>query len=489
MTRIATQVAGPALALALGAALLVGCTGSTADKAGGSGAPTVLHLGSNDRAGVSDTPVIQYFAAQVEELAGGTLHVQVILQAGGNDVPDTEAQIVRMVQAGKLDLGWIGSRAWDGFGVRSFQALQAPFLITDYTLLHRVATSEVAEEMLSGLESQDLVGLALVPDHLRHPDGLHGPLVALADFDGAGINDIPSRATDALLSALGATPVHLSNTDMGAGALRRVDGVERSFASAPGGIVTGNVTFFGKALTLFVSRPVFGRLTKVQRGVLRKAAQETLQHVVAAPPSENALAREFCANGGQIALASRRTLTELVRAAGPVYAALERDPQTKELIAEIRKLKAQTPPDPALAVPPGCAYPRQAPKAPRGKLRPPSLVNGTYHVVSTRADMLAFGPPASDPENLHPGVDTRILNNGRWLFPNGEPPQPQGTYTIRGNRITFVDTQRGLGESFIFSIDRDGTLHLEPVLPMDRGDQWVMAGEPWLRVGPPRPIP
>jgi len=23
------------------------------------------------------------------------------------------------------------------------------------------------------------------------------------------------------------------------------------------------------------------------------------------------------------------------------------------------------------------------------------------------------------------------------------------------------------------------------VLPMERGDQWVLAGEPWRRVGPP----
>jgi TRAP-type C4-dicarboxylate transport system substrate-binding protein len=487
ITTSATRIPSAALALALAAVFLAGCTGGTADKAGGSGAPTVLRLGSNDAANQPDTPVVRYFAAQVEELSGGSLRVDVLLQAAGNKVPNTEGRIVQKVRDGQLDLGWIGARAWDRFGVTSFQALQAPFLITDYTLLHRVATSPLAGEMLAGLERQDVVGLALVPDLLRHPVGMERPLVSLADFEGARLRDIPSNATDALLRALGATPAHLGNAAVGAGALRRVDGQELSLGNAYGGTaVTGNVTFFGKALTLFAGRAAFEALTDEQQNVLREAAARTLQHVVATPPSESALARRFCAENGRIVLASGDELAALVRAAQPVYTELERDAQTKRLIAAIRQLKATTDPDPPLVVPAGCSRPQQGAPAATGTRRPPSIVNGTYHVVSTRADMLAFGPPASDPENLHPGVDTRILNNGKWLFPNGDPPRPQGTYTIRGNRITFTSPGRVL--SFTFSRDSDGTLHLKPVLPMDRGDQWVMAGERWQRVGPPREI-
>ena len=489
MTGIRIQLAGPAVAVALCAVLLAGCSGGATDKAGGSGAPTVLRLGSNDAADAPDTPVVQYFAAQVERLSGGKLRVHVILHAAGDRVPDTEGRIVQMVRDGKLDLGWIGARAWDGFGVKSFQALQAPFLITDYALLDRVATSPLAGQMLVGLKSQNVVGLALVPDQLRHPVGLKRPLVSLADFEGARIRIQPSRATDALMSALGAVPMEVSNSAVvPARAHGRIDGEELSLGAAPGGsIVAGNVTFFGKALTLFVGRHIFETLTDGQRSVLRKAAERTLQHVVAAPPSESALARRFCDDNGRVVLASKHDLTELANAAQVVYTELEQDPQTKALIAQIGKLKASTTPGQLLIVPKGCSRPQRAATAASGKRRSPSILNGTYHVVFTRADALAFGSPANQPENLAgtPGVDTRILNDGKWLFPNGEPPLPQGTYTITGNRITFVTPRYGSVESFTFSLDRDGTLHLTPVLPMDRGDQWVMAGEPWRRVGPP----
>jgi hypothetical protein len=38
---------------------------------------------------------------------------------------------------------------------------------------------------------------------------------------------------------------------------------------------------------------------------------------------------------------------------------------------------------------------------------------------------------------------------------------------------------------FTFSRDPDGTLHLRAIPPMDPGDEWIMAGAPWKRVGPP----
>jgi len=54
---------------------------------------------------------------------------------------------------------------------------------------------------------------------------------------------------------------------------------------------------------------------------------------------------------------------------------------------------------------------------------------------------------------------------------------------VRGNVLTIRlanDMMR-----FTYVRDPNGTLHLTPILPMERGDQWIMAGAPWLRVGPP----
>src|SRR5664279_4639150 len=173
-------------AVGLGAILetviLVGCGSGRghpgADKAGPSHAPVVLTLGSRDSGSDPDTPIAEYFAAQVDELSSGRLRVHVILDAAGDDVPDTEMRIARMVRDGKLDLGWIGARVWDELGVTSFQALQAPFLIDNYALLDQVTSGPLAHEMLAGLTGKGVVGLALVPELLRHPVGLRRPFLS-----------------------------------------------------------------------------------------------------------------------------------------------------------------------------------------------------------------------------------------------------------------------------------------------------------------------
>ena len=245
------------LLVALGA-VATGCDFSgRGDKAGGSRAPVVLRLAVAYADDLPDAPAARWFASRVAKLSAGSLRVRVVFDAAGQQVVDPEGRVARMVRDGTFDLGWIGSRAWDGVGVKSFQALQAPFLVTSYALLDRIATGPLAARMLAGLDAHGFVGLALIPDRLRHPIGVEHPLRSRADFAGARVRVIPSRATDALMRALGATPVHVSNDAINnAMARHAIDGTERSLGSAwPGGrYLTANITFFPKALTLFAGR-------------------------------------------------------------------------------------------------------------------------------------------------------------------------------------------------------------------------------------------
>jgi C4-dicarboxylate-binding protein DctP len=489
------RFAGGLLAAAIVSAITAGCSfshaSSGADKAGGSNAPIVLSLADSDDPTQTDTPAVRFFASRVAKLSHGALRIQIKFQAAGDKIATVEQRTVRMVQAGTFDLGFVGARAWDQLGVTSFEALQAPFLVTSYPLLDRVVASGIADKMLNGLRSQHVIGLALIPDQLRHPVALKHPLISLSDFAGARVRIQPSRVTSSLMRALGATPVDVANGKVGSAiGHHRIDAEELALGNAfTPTTVTGNVTFFGKTLTLFAGGPAYQRLTADQRHVLREAAKQTVQHVIATSPTENALAAAFCRqSGARIALASKSQLAALVRASQPVYAELERDAETRAFITRIRRLRATTPAPPALVVPPSCGR-AQRPSPASGKLRSPSILNGTYHVHFTIHDALKFGPPASDPANLHDGVDTRVLRNGHFRWAVGEPSGPHGTYSIRGKRITFGDGPDGKPEWFVFSLDRDGTLHLKPVKPMDPGDQWVTAGEPWQRVGPPLPIP
>ncbi len=488
------RFAGGLLAAAIASAITAGCSFSHAsggaDKAGGSNAPIVLSLADSDDKTQPDTPAVRFFAAQVAKLSHGALRIQIKFQAAGDKSAEVEQHTVRMVQTGTFDLGWVGARAWDQLGVTSFEALQAPFLITSYPLLDRVVTSGIAHRMLNGLRGQHVIGLALIPDELRHPVALEHRLVSLSDFSGARVRIQPSRITSSLMRALGAIPVEVANANIASAiGSHQIDGEELALGNAPWtSTVTGNVTFFGKTLTLFAGGPAYRRLTADQRDVLREAAKQTLEHVTATSPTESGLAGAFCRqSGARIVFASKSQLAALVRASQPVYAELERNAETRSFIAKIRRLRATTPAPPRLVVPPSCERVQQ-PAPTTGKLRSPSVLNGTYHLRFTIRDERRFGLPVSERKA---GVETRVLRNGRWRFAVGEPSGPHGAYTIRGDRITFVGSNAAPhgGETFVFSLDRNGTLRLKPVPPMDPGDQWVTAGEPWQRVGPPLPIP
>ena len=467
--------------------LAAGCgSDGGGDKAGGTDAPVTLRLAVAYSAQEPDASAVRDFASRVKKLSGGSLRVRVVFDAAGHQSSAPEERVARMVRDGDFPLGWIAARAWDRRGVTSLQALQAPFLVDSQALLARIATGPLASRMLAGLDDDGYIGLALVPDRLRHPLGVRHPLASLEDFSGARVRVIPSRASDALMQALGATPVHVSNEDVHtAMSHREIDGSEIALGGtlAGGRYLTPNVTLFAKALTLFADRSAFDRLDDDQRSVIRRAAEQAVARVVAHPPSESALLREFC-EAGRVVMATDADAAALGTAAQRVYAQLERDALTKELIAGIRKLKAQTPATPAPVVAASCSQ-RAGPA--RGTTLRFASLDGTYRWVTTKAGALAVGGSADDPDLG--SVVTMTLRGNKWL--GGDTyGGDTGTYQIAGDQLIFDWPATGSTITISFKRRADGTLDVKPVLPMERGDRVVWASEPWKRVGPPvRTIP
>lgn len=334
---ILVAVVGPGLA---------GCSSGTTDAAdpvasASTVTPVTLSLGTGDPRGRPDTVVVEHFAEQVDQLSDGAMRIEITWQAAGESggADAFEQGIVGLVQAGELDLGWIATRAWDTVDVSSFQALQAPFLITDQSLLGQVLSNPIADEMLLGLEDVGLVGLGLYPDQLRHPVGYREPLRSVGDFDGAGIRLVPSNATEALVHAFGGEPVYGLNGDEIDAAIQNgeLDGTETSIGLAPeGSFLTGNVILFPRVNTLFASEDGLASLSDEQRTILEDAARATIDFA-ASTQSEDVTA--FCSAGGQIVAASDADITELTRAARPVLDMLMTDPQTAAFIEEIGVMK------------------------------------------------------------------------------------------------------------------------------------------------------
>ena len=472
------------VALVLAAGLLAGCSSGAADKAGGSSTPVVLRLADSNNSDQPDTGALEYFAAQVAKRSGGSLRIRITYLAAGSATPYVEERTIAAVRAGRFDLGWIGARAWDEVDVKSFRALQAPFLITSKRLLDRVVTSPLAGQMLASLARQNVVGVALVPDYLRHPAGMGRPLVSPADFHGARVRIQPSRVSAAVMKALGAVPVTISNSQIGyAIDQKRVDGQEVAMLSNPGGsVLAGNVLLFAKAMTLFANHDSYNRLTAVEQRMLRDAAAATVRHAVARNPTDAQIAEHFCFDRRRILLATPSELATLAREAQPVYRMLEADPQTRRFIQQIRAWKHTTPSDPAMSVPVGCRQ-KQRPAQSAGRLRAASLLDGTYRWVITRDDAHRYWGPQLNPGDTFPLIGTAILRHGTWRFTS--PEKDSGTYSIHGNRIRFDWPRVASVLVFTFTRDGDRTLHLKPVLPMDPGDQFVWAYKPWQRIAPP----
>jgi TRAP-type C4-dicarboxylate transport system substrate-binding protein len=475
-----------AVAVSLPVAGLMACSASresrSADKAGGIGNVVVLRLGNADTPDGGDRQALTYFARQAEERSGGTLRIDTTYAAAGRGLqrPDAEQEVARMVREGELDLGYVGADGWDELGVRSFAGLFAPLLIDDDALLNAVAKRGLAAEMLKGLRRLGVVGLALIPRSLGPPVGLERPFINPADFAGSRVAVTPSKATDTALRALGARPVHVSETATGkAVAGGRVDAELPPFDLLPvADVVAANVSLLPKLDTLFVNSDSLHALSDDQRRALRRAATRTVAHVIATRPTAQAALEDFCSvgrgasasGGGRAVLASNSDMAALRRATRPVYTTLRRDPRTSDVLERIGALKRSLPPAPSLRLPRGCSTPRPAP-AGRGTPRPPSELNGTYRW------------------QLKAGVTTMTLRDGKWQ--NGQGAEAdRGTYTVTANRISFVWPAVNSVLTFTYSADHDGTLHLTPLPSVERGDRHVWSSQPWRRIGPPvREIP
>jgi TRAP-type C4-dicarboxylate transport system substrate-binding protein len=476
---------------------------SGADKAGGvAPAPRVLRLGTPWTQDNPDAFTLQDFAKQVEKRSDGGLKVQIVYQAAGGATDDREARIGRLVQHAQLDLGYVDARAWDDLGVRSLRALAAPFLIRDDAALVGVVRSPLAGEMLAGLRQVGVIGLALMPYLLNHPVALRRPLVSPADFAGAHLAVFPSRATDQLVRTLGATPVHMDPLG-GPGTIppAATDGqIHMIFGAVPHGILTANVNLPPDVKTLVINTAALDSLAPgARRAVLDSARAVGASYLPPDRFSEAEIIEAGCtkpageAPWARIVIASPGQIAALARTTQPIYAQLEQDPQTRSLIARIRTLEASLPATAPLRIPAaGCRPPAHRPAA--GKPRPANVINGTYRYIITKDDVRSHGAESDrNPAGLaqYPSCFSVTLRDGRWLMTScsGASDTSTGSYALAGNRVTFDWPDVGSRLTFTLSIGRDRTLRLEPVLPMEQGDQFVWSTEPWRRIGRPVRIP
>jgi TRAP-type C4-dicarboxylate transport system substrate-binding protein len=435
---------------------------------------------------LNDVPAVKYFVSRVKERSGGNVRIQ-LASRWGDYATDAEQQVVRAVAAGKVDLGWAGTRVFDTMGVTSFQALQAPMLIDSYALQQAVVASDLPGQMMQGLNEVGVRGLGVLADGLRQPIAVKHPMLGLADWRGITFGTGKSQGQAQAIRALGATPMEVFRRSRNEALHNgRIGGFEMNLLlyehnvlapQAP--YVTANVTLWPQMDVLLANPGRLAKLTEQQQGWLQQAAQDATGRSAALTDRANRDAqglKNACESGTRFANASQADLAALRKAFIPVYASLERNPQTKAFIQRIQALKRSTPAGAPLAIPAGCTG--NAPEQPAASTgTAPADLNGTYRYLLTKED----ARKAADPElNEYPQVITVKLKDGQvdgGCFGQG------ATYSVAGDRITFDAPEYGYSTTFTFSTDSKGNLHLTPVPPMDKGDAFQCSYKAWTKIG------
>jgi TRAP-type C4-dicarboxylate transport system substrate-binding protein len=468
-----------AAVLAAAAIVLAACSGSETDKAGGADEvePRVLTMAV--QSGVPDQ--MSAFAEEVSRLSEGALEIT-FSDKWRMGEPTYETGTLEDVKAGKVDMAWVGARAFDTVGVTSFQALLAPQLIDSYDLQAKVFEEGIPDEMLQAVDELDLVGIGVLPGPMRKVLGVSQPFVAPADFAGQVVGIQDSAVAEQTFDALGATPKPVPAE----APLDGLDAYEQQLASIEGNsydanakYVTSNVNLWPRPLVIVMGNDAYDSLTDAQQAALRDAAESAIPKALEASRTEDEEAvGMLCRRGLTFTTASESDLAELRSAFEPVYADLGSDAETKSYLDAIISLKTEIA---ASAEAPGC------PASGSGESSSAGIPEGTYETTITRDDYADWGVEV---ENT--GVFTLEFTDGIVILrdPSGEVGF-QAPYTLFRDKFEAVGDPDTLTARWAF----DGTkLEFEdfgacstgsPCVPLDEFNYHVVwASHPWVRAEP-----
>ena len=336
--RLAAVVA--ALALALGLAACGDDDDEAADTSGGGDATSI------DVAYVTTQQhpygiAIDAFAEEVNGTGQVTINPQPVY-------PQSEIQLLDDVRSGVVPAATISSAVWDTAGITAFQALQAPFLITNYPLAEAVEGGEIGQSMLADANEQagDIVALAIHEGGLRKPFGASKRLVSVESFQGTTIRAPQSQVLAAGFQAIGANVEALPLPDV-TQALQNgtVDGVE---ANLPliytqkwyevGKYVTGNVNFWPFPTVLAVNKEVYDGLSaEAQEALTTAAGNITATSVAIFTTPGSTVAQDLVNCGIEYVTSTPAQLTALQNAAASAVAQLS--PESQEYVTQIEAEK------------------------------------------------------------------------------------------------------------------------------------------------------
>lgn len=443
---VRTRSACCAVAIITLVAPLVGCgatdqSASAADgKAGGSAPAEPVVLRMLNPTGEWES---EEFVKQVQSLSGGSLRIEAVdhWHEDTEAAASRESDAIDEVRAGTAPLGLTAVRAWHDKGVPSFDALLAPLLIDRGAVQTAVLHSDIASEMLDGLDGSGLTGIGILPGPFQHPVGVTRDLLDVSDYQGASIAIPPGAVLARSVESLGATP---TASFFGGASVAGFDGFEQQLTSVQGNgyddparSVTVNVTVRPRPLVLYGNADALAGLSEENRALLRQAAQAAIDAKAATDIRYETEDLAVLCRRDEIALinASAGQLDDLRSAYEPVYQWLREDPATAGFLDRIRQIADDIPVDPADATP-DCQV---ASSVPTGSAAPTasadtSPVDGTYRSTVTKEQAAAAGGGGNWGETV------LVIDHGRFAHAGHNDRDctwAYGTVTLDGDTMTW----------------------------------------------------
>lgn len=482
------------------ALMVAGCGQVPTDKAGGSPEVITARL-ANPYGNLTYVPQVKAFVDAAERVSSGAIRIETV-DEWGHFEPGFETKLIADVAEGEVELGWVGTRAFDLDGQTALRALTAPMLVDSYALQRVLLGGELTGDMLAELNAPGVKGLAILGGGLRKPFSVTKPMVSLADFRSTTFQSFESELNGAATKALGAKPSQTGPTGLDAGLVDgSIDGFEKQLSTvlingthrlAP--YVAVDVNLWPETVAVIAGNSWLGSLSQQQRDWLGEAARVAASVSVDTLPDDAKSLATLCGLGLRAGRSTPAQLDELRQALRPVYDDLGRDPLTAQFLTRIERAKATLPAPAPLAVPENCTGPAPAvtttPSASSGPPATPggeaAAIEGVYRWTLTSAAAEQAGWP-EDPRYPFPHVFTMTLRDGRWSHSVRDAIRAAdyggGTYRVETGVLQLSWDDGGAVMSFGFEADEDGNLSLDPEPGTNLEDSFVIASQPWERIG------
>ncbi len=143
---------------------------------------------------------LTHFAEAVNERTDGrvTIEIYAAEQLGSNK------EMIEMVKMGSLDAMMLPSGQQADFCPK-FKALSLPFLFSDYEHVYKVLDGEIGQELLEGLEENNMIQLAYWENGLRQFTNSKRPIEKPEDLEGLKFRTPEDKMTMAIFAAYGAS--------------------------------------------------------------------------------------------------------------------------------------------------------------------------------------------------------------------------------------------------------------------------------------------